>query len=554
MSDESSWGNRELGCLLTVLYPKRKTVDQVGESKNLTKIIETQIRELTDTIPRLWVTERLRIPEGVDKYDGTVNYRLIADATGASGNIPAANAAYATAHGAANGDEVVLAEGDVYNKTGYVVGRSFLYFDTSSIGSGATILNATFSFYTNQQSEVNAGQTTLHIVEGVQDDVLALADFGDHLTKTTSGGSIAFAAIQDDTTNTIILNSTGRGWINKTGTTKLCLRLAGDIDNSTPTGDNSLSIQITPSQDEGCYLTINYTNAQSGQIWVESDDLHHIDENGAEQIGVKESDVDDTPVNGATTAPVSSNWAYDHAATFAAHKDRHDPEDGDDPLDTGAASEIATVQAAATGTSHSFARADHVHAINHGITNNHIVTIDDAGANASEFPIFTANGLQGLTVDEMLPIIFADPLPENTAITLDTALGATGKYSGIVELGTLGATAIFGDCLYQVASDGQWELAKADVVATSDGKLGMCLAAGDASDGTLVLLWGKVRADAAFPAMSVRRPVYIDAATAGDVTTTAPSGTSGFVVRIIGYANTADELYFHPDNYFTVIP
>lgn len=25
-------------------------------------------------------------------------------------------------------------------------------------------------------------------------------------------------------------------------------------------------------------------------------------------------DVDDTPVNGATTAPISSNWAYDHAA------------------------------------------------------------------------------------------------------------------------------------------------------------------------------------------------------------------------------------------------
>lgn len=27
---------------------------------------------------------------------------------------------------------------------------------------------------------------------------------------------------------------------------------------------------------------------------------------------LKEADVDDTPVNGATTAPVSSNWAYDH--------------------------------------------------------------------------------------------------------------------------------------------------------------------------------------------------------------------------------------------------
>ena len=34
---------------------------------------------------------------------------------------------------------------------------------------------------------------------------------------------------------------------------------------------------------------------------------------------LKQADVDDTPVNGVTTAPVSSNWAYDHAADLNAH-------------------------------------------------------------------------------------------------------------------------------------------------------------------------------------------------------------------------------------------
>ncbi len=34
---------------------------------------------------------------------------------------------------------------------------------------------------------------------------------------------------------------------------------------------------------------------------------------------LRQSDVDDTPVNGVTTAPVSSNWAYDHAALTTAH-------------------------------------------------------------------------------------------------------------------------------------------------------------------------------------------------------------------------------------------
>lgn len=28
---------------------------------------------------------------------------------------------------------------------------------------------------------------------------------------------------------------------------------------------------------------------------------------------------DDTPVNGSTTTPISSNWAYDHAASATAH-------------------------------------------------------------------------------------------------------------------------------------------------------------------------------------------------------------------------------------------
>jgi len=31
------------------------------------------------------------------------------------------------------------------------------------------------------------------------------------------------------------------------------------------------------------------------------------------------ADIDDTPVNGVINAPISSNWAYDHAALTTAH-------------------------------------------------------------------------------------------------------------------------------------------------------------------------------------------------------------------------------------------
>ena len=39
----------------------------------------------------------------------------------------------------------------------------------------------------------------------------------------------------------------------------------------------------------------------------------------ADSTILKAADVDDAPVNGVTTAPISSNWAYDHAASATAH-------------------------------------------------------------------------------------------------------------------------------------------------------------------------------------------------------------------------------------------
>ncbi len=56
----------------------------------------------------------------------------------------------------------------------------------------------------------------------------------------------------------------------------------------------------------------------SGHIWVEDTDvpvdrLHHIGSDATEYSNLAVADVDDTPVNGATTDPISSNWAYDQA-------------------------------------------------------------------------------------------------------------------------------------------------------------------------------------------------------------------------------------------------
>lgn len=137
-------------------------------------------------------------------------------------------------------------------------------------------------------------------------------------------------------------------------------------------------------------------------------------------------------------------------------------------------------------------------------------------------------------------------LAENVGILLDAALSADGKYSGITEAGTAGATLAFGDLCYLAVADSRWELTDADAEATAGYvKLGMCvLAAGADGNATTMLLIGKIRADAAFPALTIGAAVYVGE-TAGDIQVAVPTGTGG-IVRVVGHANTANELHFNP--------
>jgi len=173
--------------------------------------------------------------------------------TSACGRIRSQNADYATAHDAASGNflSVGQTQGIIANEKPaayYNVWRSFLYFPTVSLPDDANITRVRVGLRTDSPLEADLGQTTLHIVEGVQGDTLAYADFGAHLSKTTSGGSIDIAGM--GVTNNffwVTLNATGRGWVNKTGLTKLCLRSAGDIAKTVPSGRNYFSYKGTVS-------------------------------------------------------------------------------------------------------------------------------------------------------------------------------------------------------------------------------------------------------------------------------------------------------------------
>ncbi len=139
-------------------------------------------------------------------------------------------------------------------------------------------------------------------------------------------------------------------------------------------------------------------------------------------------------------------------------------------------------------------------------------------------------------------------LTETGEIRLDAASSADGAYNGITRAGTAGATLAFGDLIYLAAADSRWELADADAASTSgDVLLGMCiLAAASDGDPTVVLLYGIIRADAAFPDLTIGGPAYVGT-TAGDIQTTQPSGADD-VIRRVGFGWTANELVFNPSN------
>lgn len=139
-------------------------------------------------------------------------------------------------------------------------------------------------------------------------------------------------------------------------------------------------------------------------------------------------------------------------------------------------------------------------------------------------------------------------LSENGGILMDQTLSADGKFSiAVGEISTLGETLSVGHLVYFKAADSRWWKCDSDADATSGPvKLGIVCVAGVAGEDCQIMLKGKIRADSLFPSFTVGAPVHIGA-TAGEMAVTAP--TSG-IVRVVGYGDTADTLYFNPDSYF----
>lgn len=246
---------------------------QSGDSVRLTTAARYVDKHglIDDKIPVVVSKNGILITESIDKskvvkYPIEIDPTLDTEGSGSDGSVYAVNATYATAHNAASGTARAAADTTWYVQntkyTNYYIERAWLYFDTSSLGATATVTNVVLKLWENGTGqEKNAGQNTLHVVEGVQADPYVTTTYGDHLSKTTSGGSCTWAARGVGAYSQITFNATGEGWINLTGTTLLCMRVDGDINSNTPTDFNQWWID---SQNHGTAshrprLVVDYT-------------------------------------------------------------------------------------------------------------------------------------------------------------------------------------------------------------------------------------------------------------------------------------------------------
>lgn len=134
----------------------------------------------------------------------------------------------------------VLSAGD---GSWYDVGRSYLYFDTSSIGTGSTVTSSILKLFEYSESAVeNPEYLTLYVSGGMPTYPHDPLVYGDFYYSYYSGdyGHLAMASIVENTYNSIDLTSTGLSAIDVDGITKFVLRTSQDYSNVQPNNYNEV--------------------------------------------------------------------------------------------------------------------------------------------------------------------------------------------------------------------------------------------------------------------------------------------------------------------------
>lgn len=144
----------------------------------------------------------------------------------------------------------------------YSIWRGALYFDTSLIPDIASITSATLKLY--GQTDASTTDFNVVVLSGqptYPHDPLVVGDYGiSQYTAGDGGSSISTSTFTTSGYNVIALNAISRGWINKTGTTKLLVASSRDLSATAPAGDEYVSFQTTETAgtDKDPHLDITY--------------------------------------------------------------------------------------------------------------------------------------------------------------------------------------------------------------------------------------------------------------------------------------------------------
>ena len=151
---------------------------------------------------------------------------------------------------------------------------------------------------------------------------------------------------------------------------------------------------------------------------------------------------------------------------------------------------------------------------------------------------------QGTNTDADVADAVTKKHSQNTDTQFDfyNALSSDHTWSGDKDTQPVGEMVAFGQILYFNWTDKEWKLAKADASGTMPGSR-IALEAKDDGQNCLMLVKGYIRDDSAFEFAGAM--VYVSEATAGTITSTAPS-TTGNQVQRVGQAKSADILFFDP--------
>jgi len=201
--------------------------------------------------------------ENTDGYELLLRDTITVYSTNSDGYIfqghPGYNNVWTASSGSVSDDGIIAYIGQSYYSNMYMIFRSFLFFDTSDIPDDANLISVTLSIYVYSKT-AESGDYDIIIQNGQPTYPHNPLESGDFYKGhySDNGGSINTNGIQVHKYNDIEFDTEDLDWIQKSGTTKLCLRSSDDINGNTPVGEDY--IQWYPS--EYIYdpkLTIEYT-------------------------------------------------------------------------------------------------------------------------------------------------------------------------------------------------------------------------------------------------------------------------------------------------------